>query len=58
MTNQEKNELERAIFYRHFEMIENALADCDDAQVAFYVGRAVGMMQETLRTWPTEEEKA
>lgn len=56
MTVEEKNELECAIFYRHFKKIEGALEDCDDASVALYIGRVIGIMQETLREWPTEEE--
>jgi len=58
MTNQEKKELDMAIFYGHFQMIESALEDCDNVEVAFYIGRAVGMMQETLRRWPADEGEA
>ena len=40
------NEIERAVFYR---FIDNMIPQGMDAKDAFYIGRKVGEMQESLR---------
>lgn len=50
------DEIVRLTFYRHIDNLANAL-NCDNAEVAFDVGRYVGMMQKDLETELAKEIK-
>ena len=46
----------RLTFYKHIDNLSAALSrNCDNAEVAFDVGRYVGMMQSTLENELEEE---
>ncbi len=52
------DEIVRLTFYRHIDNLANALTrNCDNAEVAFDVGRYVGMMQKDLETELAKEIK-
>ena len=46
----------RLTFYKHIDNLSSALSrNCDNSEVAFEVGRYVGMMQSTLENELEEE---
>ena len=46
----------RLTFYKHIDNLSEALSrNCDNSEVAFEVGRYVGMMQSTLENELEEE---
>ena len=48
MTVERAREIERKVFYKHFENIMRDLEECEDTNVIFNVGRHMGMMQDAL----------
>ena len=48
MTIERAREIERKVFYKHFENIMRDLEECKDTDVIFNVGRHMGMMQDAL----------
>jgi len=49
MTESRADEIVRLTFYRQIDNLANALSrNCDNSEVAFDVGRYVGMMQKDL----------
>ena len=58
MTRGRADEIVRLSFYRHIDNLASALTrNCDNAEVAFYVGRYVGMMQKDLENELSKEEE-
>lgn len=51
MTEARAKEIVRLVFYRHIDNIAEMLSrSCDNSEVAYAVGRYVGMMQKDLET--------
>ena len=48
MTIERAREIERKVFYKHFENIMRDLEECEDTNIIFNVGRHMGMMQDAL----------
>ena len=48
MTVERAREIERKVFYKHFENIMRDLEECEDTNIIFNVGRHMGMMQDSL----------
>lgn len=49
MNKARANEIVRLTFYRHIDNLVSSLTrNCDNSEVAFEVGRYVGMMQKDL----------
>ena len=48
MTIERAREIERKVFYKHFENIMRDLEECKDTDIIFNVGRHMGMMQDAL----------
>ena len=58
MTETRANEIVRLTFYRHIDNLIVALTrSCDNSEVAFDVGRYVGMMQKDLESELAKEIK-
>ena len=58
MTRERADEIVRLTFYKHIDNLVAALTrNCDDSEVAFDVGRYVGMMQKNLETELAKEIK-
>lgn len=56
MTKERADEIVRLSFYRHIDNLASALTrNCDNAEVAFDVGRYVGMMQKDLENELSKE---
>lgn len=52
------DEIVRCTFYRHIDNLASALSsNCDNSEVAFDVGRYVGMMQKDLENELAKEVK-
>ena len=58
MTKTRADEIVRLTFYRHIDNLIVALTmNCDNSEVAFDVGRYVGMMQKDLESELAKEIK-
>lgn len=58
MTRERADEIVRLTFYKHIDNLVAALTrNCDNSEVAFDVGRYVGMMQKNLETELVKEIK-
>ena len=58
MTKTRADEIVRLTFYRHIDNLVGALTrNCDNSEVAFDVGRYVGMMQKDLESELAKEIK-
>ena len=58
MTKTRADEIVRLTFYRHIDNLIASLArNCDNSEVAFDVGRYVGMMQKDLESELVKEIK-
>ena len=56
MKKERADEIVRLSFYRHIDNLSSALSrNCDNAEVAFNVGRYVGMMQKDLENELSKE---
>ena len=56
MKKERADEIVRLSFYRHIDNLSSALSrNCDNAEVAFDVGRYVGMMQKDLENELSKE---
>lgn len=58
MKRERADEIVRLTFYKHIDNLVAALTrNCDNSEVAFDVGRYVGMMQKNLETELAKEIK-
>ena len=58
MTKARADEIVRLTFYKHIDNLEGALSrKCDNSEVAFDVGRYLGMMQKNLEAELAKEIK-
>lgn len=58
MTGSRANEIVRLVFYRHIDNMKEMLSrSCDSSEVAYEIGRYVGMMQKDLETELKKEVK-
>lgn len=56
MKKERVDEIIRLSFYKHIDSLASALTrNCDNAEVAFDVGRYVGMMQKDLENELSKE---
>ena len=58
MTKARADEIVRLSFYRNIDSLARVLSeDCNRAEIAYYVGRCIGMMQKDLENELAKEIK-